>query len=186
MPVSVAEPLLLSVAGQAARPGPAPLRLSLPRRELVQVLARRGAAPRGLGVPLPGPGAAAQDGDITFAWTQPGGWLASAPRAGEGALLARLAPLGAWAALVDQSHGRTTLRLEGGAARQVLAKGCRIDLHPRAFAPGRVAATQLGHLACLLHQTAPDAFEVTVFATLAEEALAWLEGATAEFGCTFA
>ena len=148
----------------------------------MQVTARRGATPAGLDLTLPPPGASATAGDLTALWIQPNAWLLSAPRAGEGALLARAAPFAAAAALVDQSHGRCTLGLAGARARAVLAKGCRIDLHPRAFGPGRVAATQIAHLSCLLHQTAADAYELIVFATLAANALEWLTSAAAEYG----
>ena len=166
-------------------PGPAPLRITLPARELVQVSARRGAMPSGLDLTLPPPGASASAGDVTALWIQPDAWLLSAPRAGEGALLARAAPLAAGAALVDQSHGRCTLGLAGAKVRAVLAKGCRIDLHPRAFGPGRVASTQIAHLSCLLHQTGPEAFELIVFATLTANALEWLTTAAAEYGYDF-
>lgn len=50
------------------------------------------------------------------------------------------------AAVVDQSHGRATLRLMGPAARDVLAAGTGIDLHPRVFAPDCVASTALFHV----------------------------------------
>jgi sarcosine oxidase subunit gamma len=64
----------------------------------------------------------------------------------------------------------------------VLAKGCRIDLHPRVFGPGRVAATMVAHVHALLHQTATDAFELTVASTLAAHAFDWLQSAAAEYG----
>jgi sarcosine oxidase subunit gamma len=34
----------------------------------------------------------------------------------------------------------------------VLQKLCRLDLHPRAFGAGAAAATEIAHLACLVHQ----------------------------------
>jgi sarcosine oxidase subunit gamma len=79
------------------------------------------------------------------------------------------------AAVEDQSHGRTTIAVSGPAARAVLARGCRLDLHPRACGPGRAATTQIAHIGCLLHQTddAPS-FELTVFSTLAEPFFHWL------------
>jgi sarcosine oxidase subunit gamma len=164
-----------------------PLRLSRPRRELVQVMARRGTDPAalaraGFGLELPGPGHAATAGDLTALWIQPRAWMLVAPQAGEGALLRRAAPLATGAALIDQSHGRSTFGLAGASARAVLAKGCRIDLHPRVFGPGRVAATMVAHVHALLHQTATDAFELTVASTLAAHAFDWLQSAAAEYG----
>ncbi|MBL6454269.1 hypothetical protein JMJ55_02965 [Belnapia sp. T6] len=181
--MSAVEPLHpLAGLMPAPLPGPDPLRLGLPRRELVQVTARHGADPTGLGFALPGPGESAETAGITALWMQPRGWLLSAPWDGEGALLTRAAPLAPAAALVDQSHGRCTIRLAGAKSRAVLAKLCRIDLHPRIFGPGRVAATQVAHLACLLHQAEPEAFELIVFSTLAANLLDALASAAAEYG----
>ena len=47
-------------------------------------------------------------------------------------------------AAVDVSAQRTTLRLRGEHAREVLAKGTSLDLHPRVFGPGAAAQTMLG------------------------------------------
>ena len=54
--------------------------------------------------------------------------------------------------MVDVSANRTTLELSGPAARQVLEKGCPLDLHPRAFGPGRAVSTTVGPVAVLLWQ----------------------------------
>jgi sarcosine oxidase subunit gamma len=47
-------------------------------------------------------------------------------------------------AVVDVSAQRTTLWLTGENARDVLAAGCAIDLHPRVFRTGAAAQTLLG------------------------------------------
>ncbi|MDQ8703981.1 sarcosine oxidase subunit gamma family protein [Streptomyces sp. LHD-70] len=56
-------------------------------------------------------------------------------------------------AVVDVSANRTTLELSGPAAREVLEKGCVLDLHPRAFGPSRAVATQVGPVPVILWQT---------------------------------
>lgn len=177
--------------GRHGAPGDAPLRVALPRRDMVQVMARRGredalaeAARAAFGLVLPPAGQAATGPDATAIWIQPGHWLFAAPRGMEGSLAARAAAAFAGlAAVADQSHGRTTIAVSGPAARRVLARGCRLDLHPRAFGPGRAAATQIAHVGCLIHQTdeAP-VFELTVFATLAEPFFHWLMEAGAQDG----
>ena len=64
-----------------------------------------------------------------------------------------------------------------------LARGCRLDLHPRQFAPGRATTTMVGHINCLVHQTdAAPAYELTVFSTLAATFLDWLVETAAEDG----
>ena len=74
---------------------------------------------------------------MAFVWSGPDQWLACkvpAPAEGMEALLA--APFAGLASLVDQSHGRTLLRVTGPHVRDALAKGVAVDLHPRAFKTG--------------------------------------------------
>jgi sarcosine oxidase subunit gamma len=42
------------------------------------------------------------------------------------------------------SGGQTTLHLHGSHVRDVLAKGCPIDFHPRVFGIGQCAQSHLG------------------------------------------
>lgn len=181
--------------GHHGAAGPTPLRVSLPRRDIVQVMVRRGqdaalaaAMARDLGMAPPGPGRSATGSGVTAIWIQPGTWMLSAPRGQEGALAARAAAAFAGiAAVEDQSHGRVTIAAAGPAARAVLARGCRIDLHPRVFGAGHAASTQIAQIGCLVHQ-ADDAptFELTVFATLAEPFFHWLIEAGAGDGVVIA
>jgi heterotetrameric sarcosine oxidase gamma subunit len=87
------------------------------------------------------------------------------------------------AALTDLSHARTVLHLSGPASRSVLAKLCRIDLHPLALPPGRVAQTPLGQIAALIH-TIDDlpSFDLYLPRSFAESATVGLIDAAAEFG----
>lgn len=177
--------------GRHGAAGEAPLRVSLPLRDIVQVMARRGredalaeTARSTFGLGLPTAGRAAPGQAVTAIWIQPGHWLLIAPRGEEGALVARAASAFAGlAAVADQTHGRATIAVAGPAARGVLARGCRLDLHPRAFGPGRTATTHIAQVGCLIHQTheAP-VFELTVPATLAEPFFHWLTEAGAQDG----
>lgn len=184
---------------QPGRHGPAdgraPLRVELPAREIVQVLVRRGrdgdlaaALRREFALDLPAAGKATSSGDVTATWVQAGGWHLHAPRAGECTLAARLAACCAGlAAIEDQSHGRTTLRLSGPRAREILGRGCRLDLHPRAFGPGSASMTLVGHVNCLVYQAdGSPAFELTVQSTLAASFLDWLVETAAEDGVEIA
>jgi sarcosine oxidase subunit gamma len=116
---------------------------------------------------LPPPGRAATGRGVTALWVQPEGWLITAPRGEEGALgRAVKAACGGAAAVIDQSHGRSVVTLSGPRAAWVLAKLCRIDLHPVAFCAGHVAVTEIAHLSCTLHQTdAVPSYEMIVFST---------------------
>ncbi len=102
----------------------------------------------------------------------------------EGALHAELRELlGDAAAVVDQSHGRTLIRLGGPKARELLAFGTGIDLAPEVFGPGACAATMLGHVAVTLHlrSTAPT-FDLIVARAFAESLWDWLKGRAGRFG----
>jgi heterotetrameric sarcosine oxidase gamma subunit len=180
----------VATPGRYGAAGDAPLRISLPARDIVQLAARRGregelAAALGaaFGLVLPGPGRNATAEGRTAIWLQPGIWAIAAPRGAEGALARDLSDIAAAsAAVIDQSHGRCTIRIEGARVRDALAKGCRLDLHPKAFSVGATATTQIAHIGCLLHHADIDAFELTMMATFAEAYWEWLTGAAAEFG----
>jgi sarcosine oxidase subunit gamma len=82
-------------------------------------------------------------------WLGPDEWLVVGEPGSQAALEAALT--GALA-VTDVSDQRTVLELSGPAARDVLATGCALDLHPRAFAPGDCAQTLLGRAGVILAQ----------------------------------
>ena len=57
------------------------------------------------------------------------------------------------AAVVDVSDYYTVIQLGGPRARDVLAKGCPLDLHPRTFGPGHCAGSVYIKAVIHLHQT---------------------------------
>lgn len=71
------------------------------------------------------------------------------------------------AAVVDQSGGFVILRLSGAAAADVLARCCRLDLHPGAFPPGSVARTPIAQVAVILYRADATTFDILVPATFA-------------------
>lgn len=48
--------------------------------------------------------------------------------------------------IVDVSSAQTVIYISGPKARDVLARGCPLDLHSRVFGPGRCAQTHFGHI----------------------------------------
>ncbi|TMU96637.1 sarcosine oxidase subunit gamma family protein [Streptomyces sp. DASNCL29] len=105
-----------------------------------------------LGAPLPREcGHTAASGPHTAVWLGPDEWLVLSEEPIDTAEL-RQALAGDPGSVVDVSANRTTLELSGSAARQVLEKGCRLDLHPRAFGPGRAVSTTVGPVPVLLWQ----------------------------------
>lgn len=127
-------------------------------RSLVQLMARKGqaetlaaAAKQAFGLDLPAPGAWTAGNGINATWLQPGGWLLEAEPDAPGVFLKRVAAaVTNLAAAVDQSHGRSVVRITGIEARTVLATCCRLDLHPRVFGPGSAASTLVAHVACVI------------------------------------
>jgi sarcosine oxidase subunit gamma len=95
--------------------------------------------------------------------------------------LARLLPAGE-AAVVELSHGRTILRIEGAEAPDVLARCVAIDVDASAFPPGRLAQTMIHHIDVLLHRRGGDVFDLWVGRSFAAALAEWLVDAGAEFG----
>jgi sarcosine oxidase subunit gamma len=106
-----------------------------------------------LGVELPTTASTyANNLDTTVIWLGPDEWLVTGTSLAGPDLEARLrdavSPHGG--AAVDVSGQRTTLRLRGSHTRDVLAKGCALDLHPRLFTAGSAAQTTLGQAGVIL------------------------------------
>jgi sarcosine oxidase, subunit gamma len=126
---------------------------------------------------------------ITALWLGPDQWLITAPAADVATLMSALREAldGVHSAITDVSDGRVALRLAGPSARAVLAKGCPLDLHPRAFPPGSVAGSVLAKTEVLLHLVGEDehggpAFDLYVGRSFAHYLWAWLTDAGLEYG----
>lgn len=107
-----------------------------------------------LGAPLPRQcGHTTASGPHTVVWLGPDEWLVLSQADTTAVATELREALGSDpGSVVDVSANRTTLELSGPAARQVLEKGCPLDLHPRAFGPGRAVTTTVGPVAVLLWQ----------------------------------
>jgi sarcosine oxidase subunit gamma len=118
-------------------------------------------------------------------WLGPDEWLVIGAPGTEAKLAAdlRKALDGIVAAVTDVTEGRTAIRLSGVHARETLAKGCGLDLHPRAFGRGRCAQTRLAKANVILHQLddAPT-FDVYVERSFADYLWRWIEDAGSEYG----
>jgi len=145
------------------------------------------AAQTSFGVALPEAPKRVDGHGVTFIWSGPDQWLAQChPTPAEG-VEAFLAPaFTGLASIVDQSHGRTLLRVTGPRVRDALAKGVAVDLHPSAFKPGDTAATLVSHVAVQLWQLDDrPTFEFAVARSLAQSFWHWLEASSAEYGLEF-
>ena len=158
---------------------------------IVQLTARKGreadlvaSLARVTGLSLPQAGHTSQARDLAAVAFGPGTWLVMEPWRAQPELAQILrTACGNAAAVVDQTGGKTVLQIAGKHARRVLAKGCRIDLHPRVFGPDRVAVTSVAHInmAVVQRDDAPT-FDLIMGSTFAATFLEWLEMSAAEFG----
>jgi sarcosine oxidase, subunit gamma len=144
------------------------------------------AAAELLGVELPTAASTyGKNGDTTVIWVGPDEWLVTGTSLTGPELEARLreavAPHGG--AAVDVSGQRTTLRLRGSHSRDVLVKGCAIDLHPSAFGGGGAVQTMLGQTGVIL--LAVDGggadYRILVRSSFARYLADWLLDATEEY-----
>jgi sarcosine oxidase, subunit gamma len=87
--------------------------------------------------------------DPVLVWTAPGEYLLLSQRPVE-ELLSRPAEPGM--TVVDVSSARMAFDLSGSGARELLASGCSIDLHPAAFGPGSSALTLFAGVGIVLMQ----------------------------------
>ncbi len=138
----------------------------------------------GFGLPLD-PNTTAGAGDLSALWLGPDEWLVLAPddRAEEVAERLRTALQEEFAAVTDVSAGSGVIRLTGPWVRDVLAAGCTLDLHPRAFQVGRCAQTILARAMVTIVQVddAPT-FDLFVRRSFADYLARWLEDAGRELG----
>ncbi|GAA3130192.1 sarcosine oxidase subunit gamma [Streptomyces rectiviolaceus] len=138
-----------------------------------------------LGAPLPRQCGHTTESDAhTALWLGPDEWLVLS-RAEGAAVSAELrqALHEDPGSVVDVSANRTTLELTGPAARQVLEKGCPLDLHPRSFGPGQAVSTTVGPIPVLLWQVdGAPAYRLFPRASFADYLARWLIDAMSEYG----
>ncbi len=119
----------------------------------------------------------------TAQWAGPEQYFVVAEGGDESALYRQLkSALGGIASVVDQSHGRVVIRIEGPKSRNVLAKGTPVDLHTDEFPVGKSALTQMAHVGVHLTRAGEDAFDLSVFRGFAESFWEWITSQAEEFG----
>ena len=119
-------------------------------------------------------------------WLAPDEWLIVAPAAAD--LFARLGAIAeqSFSTANWQSGAFAQMRLTGDAARDVLAKGCTLDLHPQSFLAGHCAQTLLAKAGVLLaFDDNRPAWSLIVRRSFAEYLALWLAHAGKEFGIDF-
>lgn len=84
--------------------------------------------------------------------------------------------------VIDVSANRAVLELTGPSARDVLEKGCAMDLHPTHCQPGMGFSTQVGPVPVVLHCLDQNRFRIAPRASFTDYLVAWLLDAMREYG----
>jgi len=149
------------------------------------------AAQKALGFALPvEPNTVTSKGKKQALWLGPDEWLLTMPDEQTAKQLVALSNAldGHHAAVFDVSDSRLTFSLSGINARDVIKKGCGLDLHPRTFGPGQCAQSTLSMAHVLIHQTAETkktkaaTYHLYVHRSFAQYLWTWLEDACDEYG----
>jgi sarcosine oxidase subunit gamma len=112
-------------------------------------------------------------------WLGPDEWLIVANATASAIVAASHQPA---VSITDVSHGRAALRLRGPHVRDALAKGCPLDLDPRALPPGRCGQTAIGRISVILDHVERDVFDVYCSRSYAGSFWHWLTEACVEYG----
>jgi sarcosine oxidase, subunit gamma len=115
-------------------------------------------------------------------WLGPDEWLVVATTDAVAMADQLMAAVGEESGLaLDVSANRTVLELTGPRVREILEKGCPVDLHPRAFGPGRAVSTTLARVPVLLWQTGETSYRLLPRSSFADYVARWLLDAMVEF-----
>jgi len=128
----------------------------------------------------------AQDARHAVRYASPGQWFVVGDKSlSDEEIKALAADLAADGSVVDQSHGRIRILIEGAAVEAVLAKGTAVDLALSAFPVGHSAATLIGHIGAHITRLRPTSFEIMVLRGFGESLWDNLKVMSAEYRAAF-
>ena len=84
--------------------------------------------------------------------------------------------------LVDAGEGMVSYAVSGPIARDLLSKGCTLDLHPRVFASGACAQTLFAQVGIVLEHRPGGDCVLHASASYAHHLQTWFADAAIEFG----
>jgi sarcosine oxidase, subunit gamma len=79
------------------------------------------------------------------------------------------------------SQALSRIEISGPEIRDLLAKGCSLDLHPSLFSPGRAGRTRFAGMPVIVRCIGASAFELIVMRSYSDYFMAWLADAELEF-----
>ena len=129
------------------------------------------------------PNTTAAKGKTSAFWLGPDEWWLLAEDGTKLAAKLRDAVDGKGCAVTEVGESRTVIRATGPRARDLLAKGCPLDLHPSLFAKGACAQTVMAKAGVLIHAVDDGpTYDLYVLRSFAEYLWRWLEDAGQEYG----
>lgn len=130
------------------------------------------------------PGEASIAKNVTYLPMAPGQWLVlserkNAPAFGE-ELAKKIVGLGH---VSEQTASRIRIRLSGERVRELMSRGCRLDLHPESASKGFTAQTVIAQIGVTIHQRSDDPiYDLYVYAGFARSFWHWLTHTAEQFG----
>jgi sarcosine oxidase subunit gamma len=139
----------------------------------------KSAVKTGLKLTVPKRGTYAQDNEVILAWMSPDELLIIVPEAERSAAFAalELALEGLHYLLADVSDARARFTIEGGSAREVVAKLAPMDLSAAQFPVGGFARTRFAQVAGAIFVEQEDRLSLICFRSVQDYVFALLCGA---------
>lgn len=176
----MAEPEYRSALHGAGDPSGLALRIwEMPARGMIDLRgdagseAFRAGVKQATGVELPlTPRTSVAWGEVKILWLSIDQWLVICPRGRAAELIGGLESVlkGQHAAITDVSDMRAVIRLEGEGVREVLLKGCSLDLLGKGYEPGTVRRVRFAEIAALIQVIDAQTIELYVFRSYANYA----------------
>lgn len=141
------------------------------------------ALDRSLSIKLPRMPNSAVGTELRAIGLAPGEWMIVDGTIPGGTLVATAEAAGARVAHVaDLGEGRVIYAVTGPRGRDLIAKGCTIDLHPRVFGAGRAAQSALAQVFVVIDQPSDEpVFHIYADASYAQHLDLWFADAMLEF-----
>lgn len=145
-----------------------------------------GEASQVLGLELPTKPLTSVANDVTrIMWLSPDEWLIiSSNDMMFDIEIALRAKLTGHYSIVNQSGGQTIIDLSGDHSVDILKKSMPLDVHPKVFPVGKVAATIFAKSSAVICRTGETQWQLVVRRSFADYIWRWLVDAGQEFGLT--
>ncbi len=186
---SAAHPLDTFLSGSQSKAKSPGVRIEDCRgRGIVQIFAVEGktrAVERALKI-AGTPGKSTITRDFSALPVSPGEWMLVSRRASNNLAAAVSKKLAGIGYVSEQSDSRVILAISGPKARQLMQKGCRLDLHPSVAKSGFCGQTRMAGIGVMIHQIDnTPTYELMMFSGFAQDFAEWLTHSAAEFGLNF-